>query len=85
MPAKGARLDLSQRSTTKSHRWKGAPPLQGQHHEYLERQLESFGQDVRRNDIDEQMRVIAKQLTAVEVHAIAGYCAKKPAPLQLSP
>lgn len=49
----------------------GAPALQGQHREYLERELEAFAQDVRSNDIDEQMRVIAAQLSAVEVHAIA--------------
>lgn len=55
----------------------GAPALRGQHHEYLERQLEAFAQNVRRNDINAQMRVIAKQLTAVEVHAIALYYAGK--------
>ncbi|MBV8323232.1 MAG: cytochrome c4 [Hyphomicrobiales bacterium] len=63
----------------------GAPPLQGQHREYLERQLEAFAQSVRRNDIGEQMRVIANQLTAVEIHAIAGhYAAQKAAPTVVS-
>ena len=49
----------------------GAPALRGQHVEYIERQLAAFAQGTRQNDINEQMRVIAQQLTPSEVHAVA--------------
>jgi cytochrome c553 len=49
----------------------GAPALQGQHFEYIERQLGAFAQGMRQNDINQQMRTIAKQLTPAEMHAIA--------------
>jgi cytochrome c553 len=51
----------------------GAPALQGQHAAYVERQLASFAQGMRENDIFQQMRVIAKQLTPDEMHAIAAF------------
>ncbi len=51
----------------------GAPALRGQHAEYIERQLGAFAQGMRQNDINEQMRVIAQQLTADEAHAVAVY------------
>ena len=51
----------------------GAPALRGQHIEYIERQLAAFAQGMRQNDINEQMRVIAQQLTSAEVHAVATY------------
>ncbi len=51
----------------------GAPALRGQHAEYVERQLGAFAQGMRRNDINEQMRVIAQELKADEIHAVAGY------------
>jgi len=51
----------------------GAPALQGQHAAYIERQLAAFGQGMRQNDINEQMRTIAAQLTPDEMHAIAVY------------
>ena len=49
----------------------GAPALQGQHAAYIERQLAAFAQGMRQNDIFEQMRVIAKQLTPQEMHKLA--------------
>jgi cytochrome c553 len=49
----------------------GAPTLNGQHATYIESQLTAFAQGSRQNDINEQMRVIAQQLTADEVHAVA--------------
>jgi len=49
----------------------GAPALQGQHTAYLERQLAAFAQGIRQNDIYEQMRAAAKQLTPDEMHALA--------------
>jgi cytochrome c553 len=51
----------------------GAPALQGQHAAYLERQLGEFAQGSRANDIFEQMRAIAKQLTAEEMHALGAF------------
>jgi cytochrome c553 len=51
----------------------GAPALQGQHAAYIEQQLAAFAQGMRQNDINQQMRTIAKQLTPAEMHAIAVY------------
>ncbi len=51
----------------------GAPALQGQHAAYIERQLAAFAQGMRQNDINQQMRIIAKQLTPDEMHALAVY------------
>ena len=51
----------------------GAPSLKGQHAAYIERQLAAFAQGLRRNDINQQMRVIAAQLTPGEMHAVASY------------
>jgi cytochrome c553 len=51
----------------------GAPPLAGQPAAYIERQLAAFAQGLRQNDINEQMRTIAMQLTLAEVHALAAF------------
>ena len=51
----------------------GAPALQGQHAAYIERQLAAFAQGVRQNDINEQMRAIAAELTPAEMHTLAVY------------
>lgn len=51
----------------------GAPVLGGQHADYIERQLAAFAQGMRRNDINQQMRTIAAQLTPGEMHAVAAY------------
>jgi cytochrome c553 len=51
----------------------GAPALQGQQAAYIERQLAAFTQGTRQNDINEQMRTIAKQLTAEEMHSVAAF------------
>jgi cytochrome c553 len=51
----------------------GAPALRGQHADYIERQLAAFAQGMRRNDINQQMRTIAAQLTPAEMHAVAAY------------
>jgi cytochrome c553 len=51
----------------------GAPPLRHQHAEYVEEQLTAFAEGTRRNDINEQMRVIAHELKPDEMHAVAGY------------
>ena len=51
----------------------GAPPLAGQYAEYIEQQLEAFAQNTRHNDIYEQMRAIARQLTPEEIKAVAAF------------
>jgi cytochrome c553 len=51
----------------------GAPALQGQHADYIERQLGEFAQGSRQNDIFEQMRAIAKGLTPEEMHALGAF------------
>jgi cytochrome c553 len=51
----------------------GAPPLTGQYTAYIERQLGSFAQGIRHNDIYEQMRAIARQLTPDEMKALAEF------------
>jgi cytochrome c553 len=58
----------------------GAPALQGQHAAYIERQLAAFAQGMRQNDINQQMRTIAKQLTPDEMHAIAAFYSTQGAP-----
>jgi cytochrome c553 len=51
----------------------GAPPLTGQYAAYIERQLGSFAQGIRHNDIYEQMRAISRQLTPNEMKALADF------------
>jgi cytochrome c553 len=51
----------------------GAPPLAGQPAAYIERQLAAFAQGLRQNDINEQMRTIASQLTPSEMRALAAF------------
>jgi hypothetical protein len=46
------------------------PALQGQHAAYIERQLAAFAQGMRQNDINQQMRTIAKQLTPAEIRFV---------------
>jgi cytochrome c553 len=53
----------------------GAPALQGQQARYIEEQLAGFAQGVRQNDVFEQMRAIARQLTPGEMHAVAAFYA----------
>jgi cytochrome c553 len=49
----------------------GAPALKGQQSAYIERQLAAFAQGMRENDIFQQMRIVAQQLTQDEMHALA--------------
>lgn len=58
----------------------GAPALEGQHAAYIERQLGEFAQGSRENDIFEQMRAIARQLTPEEMHALAAFYGKPAGP-----
>jgi cytochrome c553 len=51
----------------------GAPQLRTQQQVYIERQLAAFAQGFRQNDVNEQMRTIAFQLTPQEMHLIAAF------------
>ena len=53
----------------------GAPELEGQHTAYIELQLASFADGSRQNDINEQMRTIAVELTPDEIRKVANYYA----------
>jgi len=56
----------------------GAPWLDGQSALYLKVQLLAFTKGVRRNDISEQMRNIARQMTPAEIDEAARYYASRP-------
>ena len=51
----------------------GAPRLTGQQSLYIERQLAAFAQGLRQNDINEQMRTVASELTASEMRELAQF------------
>ncbi|HYZ65054.1 MAG TPA: c-type cytochrome [Acetobacteraceae bacterium] len=51
----------------------GAPSLAGQEPAYIVRELAAFAQGMRANDINEQMRTIATQLSPSEMHAVAAF------------
>ena len=51
----------------------GAPVLTGQHSAYIAWQLAAFAQGTRQNDINEQMRMPAGQLTPDEMHMITDF------------
>jgi cytochrome c553 len=56
----------------------GAPWLDGQSAVYIKAQLQAFATGARRNDISEQMRNIARQMTAAEIDEAARYYASRP-------
>ena len=51
----------------------GAPELRGQQRAYLEQQMQAFKAGNRHNDISEQMRSVARQLTGEEIAMLAAY------------
>ena len=51
----------------------GAPDLRGQQRAYLEEQMQEFKVGTRHNDINEQMRSVAQQLSADEIAMLAAY------------
>jgi cytochrome c553 len=51
----------------------GAPWLEGQPAVYLQTQLEDFASGTRHNDINEQMRNIARDMTPEEIFSASGY------------
>jgi cytochrome c553 len=57
----------------------GSPWLEGQSAAYLRAQLEAFASGERRNDINEQMRNVARALTPQEIGEAAVYYASQPA------
>lgn len=50
---------------------RGAPLLAGQKAAYLQAQLEAFAVGTRRNDINQQMREVARSLSAAEITELA--------------
>jgi cytochrome c553 len=56
----------------------GTPWLDGQSAVYIKVQLQAFATGGRRNDISEQMRNIARQMTAAEIEEAARYYASRP-------
>jgi cytochrome c553 len=56
----------------------GTPWLDGQSAVYIKAQLQAFATGGRRNDISEQMRNIARQMTAAEIEQAARYYASQP-------
>jgi cytochrome c553 len=56
----------------------GTPWLDGQSAVYLKAQLQAFATGTRRNDISEQMRNIARRMTAAEIEEASRYYAARP-------
>ena len=56
----------------------GAAWLEGQPAVYLRTQLEAFSTGARHNDIGEQMRNVARQMTAKEIDAASEFYAGRP-------
>jgi cytochrome c553 len=56
----------------------GTPWLDGQSAVYIKAQLQAFASSTRRNDISQQMRNIARQMTSDEMNEAARYYAAQP-------
>jgi cytochrome c553 len=56
----------------------GAPGLQGQQRAYLEQQLQALAAGTRHNDINQQMRSVAQQLTDAEISQLSVYYSSVP-------
>lgn len=56
----------------------GSPWLDGESPIYLREQLLAFASGARHNDISQQMRNIARRMTAAEVDAAAEYYGTRP-------
>ncbi|MFP3184162.1 MAG: c-type cytochrome [Paraburkholderia sp.] len=56
----------------------GSPWLEGQPAVYIRSQLEAFASGTRRNDISEQMRNVARQMTPSEIEEAARYYSNQP-------
>jgi cytochrome c553 len=55
----------------------GAPSLEGQKREYLKAQLEAFAAGTRHNDINQQMRQIARALSPTERDSVTEWYGKQ--------
>jgi cytochrome c553 len=60
----------------------GSPWLEGQSAIYLRAQLQAFVNGTRHNDISQQMRNVARQLTKEEIDQAATYYASKPTEIE---
>jgi cytochrome c553 len=60
----------------------GSPWLEGQSAAYLKSQMQAFASGARRNDISQQMRNIARQMTPEEINEAADYYASQPPDVQ---
>lgn len=58
----------------------GSPWLEGAPAQYLRTQLQMFSAGTRHNDINGQMRNVARHMTSDEIATIASYYASQPAP-----
>ena len=56
----------------------GSPWLGGQSAVYIKAQLQAFASGTRRNDISQQMRNVARQMTAEEIDQVARYYEAQP-------
>jgi cytochrome c553 len=56
----------------------GTPWLNGQSAVYIKAELQAFATGARHNDISEQMRNIARQMTSNEIDEAARYFASRP-------
>lgn len=54
-----------------------SPVLDGEPHAYILAQLQAFGRGTRHNDINGQMRNVARQMTPQEIQAVAAYYAAR--------
>jgi cytochrome c553 len=61
----------------------GAPELRGQQRAYLEEQMQAFKAGNRHNDISEQMRSVARELTNEEIAQLAAYYSSFAATVQI--
>jgi cytochrome c553 len=57
----------------------GAPELRGQQRAYFEQQMLAFKSSTRHNDINEQMRGVARPLTNEEIASLAAYYSRSAA------
>ena len=57
----------------------GSPWLEGQPAAYIKAQLQAFASGARRNDINQQMRNIARKMTSEEIDQAAAYYSSQPA------
>jgi cytochrome c553 len=60
----------------------GSPWLDGQPEAYLKAQLQDFKSGTRHNDAGQQMRNVARAMTAAEIDAAAKYYSSRPANAQ---